>query len=101
MNCDIYRKITEDKTGTDPTKDFRLLFRTSTIAVPVRIKTHSLLCVTESVELTELYFKRGSKSFSSTRHLHLNTLLTVEVRVNNHTQEVRLFLGAAERLVRY
>ena len=101
MSCDISRKITEDNLNADPTTGFGLLFTVSVIAVPVRIKAKSILCVTEDSGLAELHFKHQGQSFASTRHMHRTTLLTVEVRNSHRTREVKLFLGAAERLERY
>ncbi|BEU80958.1 hypothetical protein EAG21025_42710 (plasmid) [Enterobacter asburiae] len=102
MNCDeISRKITEDNLNGDPTTGFGLLFMVSVIAVPVRINAKSILCVTEDSRLAELHFKQLGQSFTCTRHLHQNTLLTVEVRMRYGSREVMLFLGAAERLERY
>ncbi|MGY6233010.1 hypothetical protein ACXGPA_21945 (plasmid) [Enterobacter asburiae] len=103
MSCDISLKNTDEdelKAG-EPKAGFGLLFSTGIIAVPVRIKAKSLLCVTEEGGLAELRFSSAGQSFTFMRHMHRKTLLTVDVRTCHRTREVKLFVSAAERLEKY
>lgn len=98
MSCDISLKNTD---ATELTAGFGLFFSESIIAVPVRIQAYSLLCVTEEGGLAELHFSCTDQSFSFKRHMHRNTLLSVDVRICHRTLKVKLFVNAAERLEKY
>ncbi|SHI02397.1 hypothetical protein SAMN05428958_1135 [Pantoea sesami] len=103
MSCDISLKNTDgtELNFTNPTAGFGLLFGTSILAVPVRIKANSLFCLTEDSGLAELHFSSTGQSFTFMQHMHRKTLLHVDVRICHHTREVKLFVYAAERLEKY
>ncbi|EQC1082467.1 hypothetical protein ACY2HL_004399 [Enterobacter roggenkampii] len=101
MTCDISRTNTENNPDTKSTKALGFLFRISMIAVPIRIKANSILCLTEDHRLVELHFKQKGQSFSSRLFLHRTTLMMVDVLTCDRTREVKLFLGTAESLERY
>lgn len=101
MTCDISLKNTEDNLDRNPTKGLDFLFRISMIAVPIRIKANSILCLTEDSRAVELHFKQKGQSFSSRLFLHRTTLMMVDVLTCHRTHEVKLFLGTAESLERH